>query len=292
MIFLVLSSFFYALNNLLWKRLLSKFDLWLIIALRCLLTIFIGIVIIFLFYPTIFLSLTYSVIINIFVASVFGALGLISMLLALKEGSLTQLGVFNLLIVFLVSSYLFFFENIFLKNYTLASICIIFGFTCYIFQIRKIERAKKKFSFRNFILFTMMSFFFAASSLMHWYNLKQEIPAILSVTFQEIVVFVVVLIIFKFQTSLSFHQVYPQIQKIFKPVLFMAIVIFSAIWCGFLGLQYTNPLISSLISLITPVLTIVFGVLFYKDQWNSITVVSFFLISIGVYLINLEYIPQ
>jgi hypothetical protein len=65
-------------------------------------------------------------------ASVFGASGLITMILALKEGSLTQLGVFNLLIVFLVSSYLFFFENIFLQNYTLSTIFIISGFTCYI----------------------------------------------------------------------------------------------------------------------------------------------------------------
>ena len=136
----------------------------------------------------------------------------------------------------------------------------------------------------------MMSFFFAASSLMHWYNLKQEVPAILSVTIQELVVFFVVLIIFYFKTSLSFHQIYPQIQKIVKPVVFMAIIIFSAIWTGFLGLQYTNPLISSLISLITPILTIIFGVLFFKDQWNTITLLSLFLISTGVYLINLEYL--
>ena len=192
--------------------------------------------------------------------------------------------------MFLVSLYLFFFENIFLKNYAVASICIIVGFTLYIFQIKKIEGVKKKISFRNIILFTMMSFFFAASSLMHWYNLKQEFPAILSVTVQELVVFFVVLIIFNFKTSLSFHQIYPQIQKIVKPVVFMAIIIFSAIWTGFLGLQYTNPLISSLISLITPILTIIFGVLFFKDQWNTITLLSLFLISTGVYLINLEYL--
>ena len=290
MVFLILSSLFYAFNNLLWKRLLSKFDLWLIIGFRCLLTSCIGLAIIFLFYPTIFSALTYAVTIKIIVASIFGAFGLISMILALKEGSLTQLGVFNLLIVFLVSLYLFFFENIFLKNYAIASICIIVGFTLYIFQIKKIEGVKKKISFRNIILFTMMSFFFAASSLMHWYNLKQEVPAILSVTIQELVVFFVVLIIFYFKTSLSFHQIYIQIQKIVKPVVFMAIIIFSAIWTGFLGLQYTNPLISSLISLITPILTIIFGVLFFKDQWNTITLLSLFLISTGVYLINLEYL--
>ncbi len=225
-------------------------------------------------------------------ASIFGASGLITMILALKDGSLTQLGVFNLLIVFLVSSYLFFFENIFLQNYTIASIFIISGFICYILQLKKIKGVKKNFSYRNFILFTLMSFFFAASLLLHWYILKQEVPAILSVTFQEIVVFFIVLIIFKFQTSLASHQIYPQTQKILKPVAFMAVVIFLAIWTSFLGLQYTNPLISSLISLITPILTIVFGVFFYKDQWNYLTLLSLFLISAGVYLINLKYLPQ
>ena len=221
-------------------------------------------------------------------ASVFGASGLITMILALKDGSLTQLGVFNLLIVFLVSSYLFFFENIFLQNYTIATIFIISGFTCYILQLKKNKEVKKNFSYRNFTLFTLMSFFFAASLLLHWYILKQEVPAILSVTIQEIVVFIIVLIIFKFQTSLAFHQIYPQIQKILKPVAFMAVVIFLAIWTSFLGLQYTNPLVSSLISLITPILTIVFGVFFYKDQWNYLTLFSLCLISVGVYLINLS----
>ena len=289
MIYLILSGFFYAFNNLLWKRLLSKFDLWLIVGLRCLLTSFIGLTLIFLFYPNLVLVFTYSIGVKIILASVFGALGLISMILALKDGTLTQLGIFNLLIVFFVSSYLFFFENIFLKTYTLASSFIILGFTCYIFQLKKNDGVNKKISFRNFKYFTMMSFFFAASILLHWYNFKQEVPPILSVTVQEIVVFFIVLLMFKFQTSLASQQIYPQIKKIFKPVAFMALVIFFAIWTGFLGLNYTNPFISSLINLITPILTIIFGVLFYKDHWNYITLLSSIFIFIGVYLINLKY---
>lgn len=290
MIFLILSNFLYAYNNLLWKRILSKFDLWLIIGLRCLLTSFIGLTLILLFYSNIFSAITYSVSLSIFIASILGAFGLISMILALKEGSLTQLGIFNLLIVFFISSYLLLFENIFLKNYTIASIFIIFGFVGYVFQIKKVETAKNTHTFRHYMLFTMMAFFFSASILLHWYNLNQEIPAILSVTVQEIVVFFVVLIFFKFQTSLTTNQIYPQTRKIFIPVLFMAIIIFSAIWTGFLGLKHTNPLISSLISLITPVLTIVFGVLLYKNQWNYITLISLFFITLGVYLINLEFL--
>lgn len=233
MLFLILSSFLFAYNNSLWKRILSKFDLWLIIGLRCLLTSFIGLTLILLFYSNIFSAITYAVSLSIFIASILGAFGLISMILALKEGNLTQLGIFNLLIVFFISSYLLLFEKIFLKNYTIASIFIIFGFVCYVFQTKKVETAKHTHTYRNYMLFTMMAFFFSASSLLHWYNLNQEIPTILSVTVQEIVVFFVVLILFKFQTSLTTNQIYPQTRKIFIPVLFMAIIIFSAIWVVF-----------------------------------------------------------
>ena len=72
--------------------------------------------------------------------------------------------------------------------------------------------------------------------------------------------------------------------------ILMAAIIFTAIWMGFSGLQFTDPLISSLISLLTPILTILFGVIFYKDKWNYLTIFSFLLISSGIYLINLEIV--
>jgi hypothetical protein len=55
-------------------------------------------------------TIDFSVFITIFIASVFGSLGLICMIHALKNGSLSQLALFNLMIVFLVGSFLFFFR--------------------------------------------------------------------------------------------------------------------------------------------------------------------------------------
>jgi len=284
MIFLILSSILYAFNNLLWKRTLSEFNLWIVIGSRSFLTSVTGISIILLFYFDAIQTIHSVTLISIMCASILGALGLICMILALKKGSLAQLGVFNLIIVFFIASYLYFFENILVQNYTIASLLIIVGFGSYIFQIQNNNR----YSFRQLVLFIMMSFFFAGASLLHWYNLKQAIPAIISVTIQELVVFLSVVILVLSKPSLVPQKGYFHFKKIVIPIVLMSVIIFAAVWTGFLGLQYTNPLISALISLVTPILTILFGVLFYKDKWSYFSLLALLLIISGVYLINLE----
>ena len=170
------------------------------------------------------------------------------------------------------------------QNYTIASLLIIVGFGSYVFQTQNNNR----YSFRQLVLFSMMSFFFAGSSLLHWYNLKQAIPAIISVTIQELVVFLSVVVLVLSKPSLVPQKGYFHFKKIVIPIVLMSVIIFAAVWTGFLGLQYTNPLISALISLVTPILTILFGVLFYKDKWSYFSLLALLLIISGVYLINLE----
>jgi drug/metabolite transporter (DMT)-like permease len=288
MVFLILSNFFYALNNLLWKRALSKFNLWFIIASRSFITSMIGFVAIISVYLDSINTIDFSVFISIFIASVFGSLGLICMIHALKNGSLSQLALFNLMIVFLVGSFLFFFERLDFKNYRVASLFIISGFVLYIYQIKKKNR--KLISMQQLLLFSLMSIFFAGSILMHWYSLKKDIPVIFSVTIQELLVFLSSITMVIISPSLSLMKFRYELKKILTTVILMAAIIFTAIWMGFSGLQFTDPLISSLISLLTPILTILFGVIFYKDKWNYLTIFSFLLISSGIYLINLEIV--
>ena len=286
MVFLILSNFFYALNNLLWKRALSKFNLWFIIASRSLITSMIGFVAIISVYLDSINTIDFSVFITILIASVFGSLGLICMIHALKNGSLSQLALFNLMIVFLVGSFLFFFERLDFKNYGVASLFIISGFVLYIYQIKKKNR--QLISMQQLLLFSLMSIFFAGSILMHWYSLKKDIPVIFSVTIQELLVFLSSITMVIISPSLSLMKFRYELKKILTTVILMAAIIFTAIWMGFSGLQFTDPLISSLISLLTPILTILFGVIFYKDKWNYLTIFCFLLISSGIYLINLE----
>ena len=286
MVYLILSNFFYALNNLLWKRALSKFNLWFIISSRSLITSIIGFTVIISAYLDTINTIDYPIFLTIFIASVFGSLGLICMIYALKNGSLSQLALFNLMIVFLVGSFLFFFEGLDFNNYRVASLLIIGGFVLYIYQIKK--KNTQQISKQQLLLFSLMSVFFACSILMHWYSLKKDIPVIFSVTTQELVVFLSSITIVTISPSLSLVKLRDELKKISTTVILMASIIFAAILTGFLGLQFTDPLISSLISLLTPILTILFGVIFYKDKWNYLTIFSFLLISLGIYLINLE----
>jgi len=286
MVYLILSNFFYALNNLLWKRALSKFNLWFIISSRSLITSIIGFTVIISAYLDTINTIDYPIFLTIFIASVFGSLGLICMIYALKNGSLSQLALFNLMIVFLVGSFLFFFEGLDFNNYMVASLLIIGGFVLYIYQIKK--KNTQQISKQQLLLFSLMSVFFACSILMHWYSLKKDIPVIFSVTTQELVVFLSSITIVTISPSLSLVKLRDELKKISTTVILIASIILAAIWTGFSGLQFTDPLISSLISLLTPILTILFGVIFYKDKWNYLTIFSFLLISLGIYLINLE----
>ena len=286
MIYLILSNFFYALNNLLWKRALSKFNLWHIISSRSLLTSIVGFIVIITFYSDVINTIDFPLFLNIFIASVFGSLGLICMIHALKKGSLSQLALFNLIIVFLIGSFLFFFEGLHFENYRVASLLIISGFVLYIYQIKK--KNTQQMSLHQLLLFSLMSIFFAGSILMHWYGLKKDIPVIFSLSIQEAVVFLSSITIVIISPSFSLVKLRYELKKISTTVILMATVIFAAIWTGFSGLKFTDPLISSLISLLTPILTILFGVIFYKDKWNYLTILYFLLISSGIYLINLE----
>ena len=286
MIYLILSNFFYALNNLLWKRALSKFNLWHIISSRSLLTSIVGFIVIITFYSDVINTIDFPLFLNIFIASVFGSLGLICMIHALKKGSLSQLALFNLIIVFLIGSFLFFFEGLHFENYRVASLLIISGFVLYIYQIKK--KNTQQMSLHQLLLFSLMSIFFAGSIVMHWYGLNKDIPVIFSLSIQEAVVFLSSITIVIISPSFSLVKLRYELKKISTTVILMATVIFAAIWTGFSGLKFTDPLISSLISLLTPILTILFGVIFYKDKWNYLTIFCFLLISSGIYLINLE----
>jgi hypothetical protein len=84
--YILASIFFYALNNLLWKKILFESNMWLIMSLRAFMTCSIGLLIIFFFYRNIFNELTIDTILKVSLASFVGALGLVFMTSALQLG--------------------------------------------------------------------------------------------------------------------------------------------------------------------------------------------------------------
>jgi uncharacterized membrane protein len=134
MIFLILSILLYSINNYFWKKILSDTNIWFVIALRSLFTIILCLLLSCFIYSELLNTISWHQLKSILIASLLGALGLICMVSALKNGSLRQLGVFNLLTVFITVTYLIIFENLNIKYYLIGSFFILIGFAFYLFH--------------------------------------------------------------------------------------------------------------------------------------------------------------
>jgi len=286
MIYLLLSVVLYALNNLLWKKVLQQTNSWLVMTSRAFLTASIGIIVILFFAPNMLNQISWNSFWRITIASVLGAFGLICMISALQKGTLRQLGIFNLLTIAFTVTYLLLFEKFDFFDFLSGTSLIVLGFSVYIFQIKKLPT--EEFNIKIVMYYTLMSLFFASSGMVHWYNFKQSIPPLFSVVNQEIIVFLVGGIGLIAQPKSVKEHWFQSIIKSANLVFVMAVLIFVAVWSGFLGLKITNPLLASLIPLATPILTILFGALFYKEKWNKTILFALLIIAGGVFILHLN----
>jgi drug/metabolite transporter (DMT)-like permease len=255
-------------------------------SLRALLTSFIGVGVLIFYSPGILYEIDFNSVCRVTIASLLGAFGLICMLSALQKGTLRQLGIFNLLTIAFTVFYLFLFEKFNFLDFLSGASIIIVGFSIYIFQIQKLPLGES--NIKTIIYFILMSLFFASSELVHWYNFKQSIPPLFSVVNQEIIVFLVGGIGLIMQPKSVKIQWSQSIVKSGYLIVIMAVFIFAAVWTGFLGLKITNPLLASLLPLATPILTILFGALFFNEKWNKIMGFALVLIAIGAYVLHIN----
>lgn len=286
MIYLIISIVFYSLNNLLWKKVLQQANSWLVMSLRALLTSFIGVGVLIFYSPEILYEIDFNTVCRVTIASLLGAFGLICMLSALQKGTLRQLGIFNLLTIAFTVLYLFLFEKFNFFDFLSGASIIIVGFSIYIFQIQKLSSGES--NIKTIIYFILMSLLFASSELVHWYNFKQSISPLFSLVNQEIIVFLVGGIGLIMQPKSVKIQWSQSIVKSGYLIVIMAVFIFAAVWTGFLGLKITNPLLASLFPLATPILTILFGAIFFKEKWNKIMGFALVLIAIGAYVLHIN----
>lgn len=255
-------------------------------SLRALLTSIIGVGVLIFYSPEILYEIDFNTVCRVTIASLLGAFGLICMLSALKKGTLRQLGIFNLLTIAFTVLYLFLFEKFNFFDFLSGASIIIVGFSIYIFQIQKLS--SRESNIKTIIYFILMSLFFATSELVHWYNFKQSISPLFSLVNQEIIVFLVGGIGLIMQPKSVKIQWSQSIVKSGYLIVIMAVFIFAAVWTGFLGLKITNPLLASLFPLATPILTILFGAIFFKEKWNKIMGFALVLIAIGAYVLHIN----
>jgi len=281
MIFIFISIFLFSLNNVLWKKNLQTVSIPFLVGYRAFFTSLISCVLVIYFYD--FQDLFSLPHVKITLGSIFGVLGLFCMLTVIKHAPLQWLGIYNLIGVVFTAVYLFIVEKIAVFESILGLVLIVLGFLAYLFFNKESD---VKITSKQHLYLLLMTLLFSISSLIHWKNLTSEVPALVIITNQEFVVFfTALLLIVKTQT---YSQIKLGISINFKKVLVMALLIFSALLFSFLGLKVTNPLISSLLFLSNPLLTIVFAALFFKEKINLYTILALIFISSGAFILHLQ----
>lgn len=121
------------------------------------------------------------------------------MLAVVKKASLQWLGIYNLIGIVFTTLYLWLFETVDLSKLIIGIVIIIFGFVLFIYSN---ETKQIKINLKQHVLLTVMAFSFCCSSLLHWKNLNLNFPALLVVANQEVMVFLVGLVLMCKQTNL------------------------------------------------------------------------------------------
>jgi hypothetical protein len=281
MIYIILSVLLFSFNNVLWKKNLGFSNVSFLVTYRSFFTSSIALLIVLLFYST--KQLTVFNLIKITAGSLFGVIGLFSMLNVIKKNSLQWVGIYNLMGVIFTSLYLWIFEKINIFENIIGISIIILGFIFFVFFSLKSEM---KITLKQHFSLLIMTFCFTVSSLIHWKNLTNQIPPVFIIANQELIVFIV---------GLSFtlvHNKKVEIVSLIKSqcnnVIIMSTVVIAALLCSFLGLKIVNPFISGLVFLASPLTTILFSSYFFKERisikiWSSITIIS-----IGAFIIYLQ----
>lgn len=279
MIYILLSILLFSLNNVLWKKNLEYLNTIYLISYRSLFTFLLSIILAFYFNS--FTSVTPLIFAKVTIGSVLGFIGLLCMLTVIKKASLHWLGIYNLIGILFTTCYLIFVEHLEFKQSLVGVFLILTGFIYHIFQKNNINL---KMSISQHLLMLIMIASFSASSIIHWKNLTIKIPPLVILANQEMVVFFISTLLSRYFYKVQFS--FTQYTKDFFKVGLMAFVIFLALLFSFFGLQQTNPTISSLLFLASPLTTIVLNIFFFKEKLSKQNLIALTLISTGAYILH------
>lgn len=281
MIYLLLSLTLFALNNVLWKKNLQQVSLPILVGSRALFTSSISLIALYL--TTDLQLISNFPILRVTLGSLFGALGLFCMLKVIKDAPLQWLGIYTLMGIILTTVYLLIFEEIEILKSLTGSTIILVGFSIH---LHKNQTSTQKITQNQHILLILMTIFYSLSSVFHWKNLDASVPAVFIIANQELIVFTIaVMITFSSRKS---NAIISGFRTNFTKVIAMAIVIFFALLFSLLGLKETNPLISSILFLSSPLMTILFGVIFFKEKLSVYNAISILIIAMGAFILHYQ----
>jgi len=275
----------FSFNNVLWKKNLLNISVSLLMTYRSFFTSILAIS--FLFYFHDLTEFSFIQISRTLTTAILGLVGLFSMLTLYKKASLQWAAIYNLLGIIFTTLYLWIFKELDIKSSFLGIFIITIGFIFYIYTKKK---STLKINLKHHLLLVLMTLCFGTAAILNWENLNQKIPVILIIANQEVLVFIcgIVLLFLERRKRRSSIQLLSIFQKYFYRVLLMSIVILLGLFFSFLGLEITNPIISGVLFLASPLTTILFSAYFFKEKikvtdWIAIGVISF-----GAFLLHLQ----
>ena len=281
MIFIMLSVLLFSYNNVLWKKNIKATSIPFLVAYRAFFTSTISIGFLLLFFTIEHISI--SDFIKITTGSLFGVLGLFSMLVVIKKSSLQWLGIYNLLGVVFTILYLWIFDAVPIKESLLGLLFIVSGFVCFIFSNKQTQL---KITFKQHLILLLMTFSYSFSAILHWKNLNLNFSPLLIIANQESIVFFVGLL-FTFKKA-NISSIKTDLRIYFKRIIIMSTVIFFAILFSLLGLKQTNPIVSSLLFLAAPLATILFSAFFFKEKFSKNNIVFIIIILLGAFMLHFK----
>ena len=281
MIFIMLSVLLFSYNNVLWKKNIKATSISFLVAYRAFFTSTISIGFLLLFFTIEHISI--SDFIKITTGSLFGVLGLFSMLAVIKKSSLQWLGIYNLLGVVFTILYLWIFDTVLIKEFLLGLLFIVSGFVCFIFSNKQTQL---KITTKQHLILLLMTFSYSFSAILHWKNLNLNFSPLLIIANQESIVFFVGLL-FTFKKA-NISAIKTELRIYFKRIIIMSTVIFFAILFSLLGLKQTNPIVSSLLFLAAPLATILFSAFFFKEKFSKKNIVFIIIILLGAFMLHFQ----
>jgi drug/metabolite transporter (DMT)-like permease len=279
MIYIILSILLFSFNNILWKKNLENVPVTFLVAYRAFFTSIVALFLFFYLYD--FNLYTPYLLLRITTGSIFGAAGLFCMLQVIKKASLQWLGIYNLSGIVFTSLYLIFIEEINFSQSIFGVALVVLGF---VYFIHFNKETLIKITWKQHFLLTLMTISFSISALVHWKNLTANIPPVLIISNQELVVFIIAFVI-TFLNRKSF-KIKEEFKSYFFRVLLMAIIIFFALFLSFIGLKNTNPFISSVLFLASPLTTILLSSIIFKEKINFKNRVSILIIALGAFILH------
>lgn len=277
--YIILSVILFALNNVLWKKNIQTVSIPFLISFRAVFTSFISFSILYASYD---LNQIFSLpIARISLGSFLGVLGLFCMLIVIKRAPLKWIGIYSLLGILLTTIYLNLFESIPLTKSLYGIILIVIGFMHHLYEIKK---SNQNIHAKQHLYLLIMIVSFGSSAIIHWKNLDAQVPAIFIILNQEFIVLIVASVITL--STCKLNQIKLDLKSNFWNVILMASVIFLALLFSFMGLNATNPLITSVLFLGNPLLTILFGFIFFKEKITFSNAISIGIIAVGSFIVH------